>query len=272
MRRRTISEATLNLYLKEINEVGLLTAAQEQDLAREIQAGDQDARESMIRSNLRLVVSIAKRFANRGLGFLDLIEEGNLGLLKAVEKFDPDAGCRFSTYATWWIQQSIRRALMNSTKTVRVPSYMVELIGRVRSVQMQLSEQFGRLPTVEELAEELGFAKDNHSSIERALLSLENPLSTVPIDAEDSSGEQIPDVQSLPPDQILLEQNQLERLQGLLDEIGEKDAAVLRMRYGLSGEAPMTLREIGRTLGMARERVRQIEENAIRRLRRILYD
>ncbi|HMS15461.1 MAG TPA: sigma-70 family RNA polymerase sigma factor [Planctomycetota bacterium] len=252
--------------------MGLLSAHEELDLAREIQSGNPDAREAMIRSNLRLVVSIAKRFANRGLGFLDLIEEGNLGLLKAVEKFDPNAGCRFSTYATWWIQQSIRRALMNSTKTVRIPSYMVELIGRVRTVQLDLSEQFGRLPTVEELAEALGFAKDHHSSIERALLSLENPLSTVPIDSDESSSEQIRDEQSLPPDQILLEQNQLERLQELLDEIGERDAAVLRLRYGLSGQAPMTLREIGRELGMARERVRQVEENALRKLRRILYD
>jgi len=250
--------------------VSLLNAEQERELARRIHSGDHEAREQMIRANLRLVVSIAKIYVNRGLGFMDLIEEGNMGLLKAVEKFDPDAGCRFSTYATWWIKQSIRRSLINSVKTVRIPSYMVELIGRLRTAQMQLTDDLERAPTIEELAEFLELPTDNVTAIRRAIATNQGLAQPIPIAANDGSGDLISDDRTPPPDQVILEQNQLERLKELVDQLSERDALILQLRYGLSGEPPKTLKEIGGKVGLTRERVRQMEQHALQRLNRIL--
>ncbi len=262
--------ATIDIYLGEIKTFNLLTAEGELELARKIVVGDQVARETMIRSNLRLVVSIAKNYVNRGLGFMDLIEEGNMGLLRAVEKFDPNAGCRFSTYATWWIKQSIRRSLVNSSKTVRIPSYMVELIGRLRSTQMLLRDQLKRSPTVQELAEAMDLPAGNISAIKRAIQTTNSLSNPIPVDGQSGTEDMIPDHNQSAPDQIILEQNQLENLRDLLEEMSPRDATILKLRFGLSGEDPMTLKEIGERVGLTRERVRQLENEALRRLNRIL--
>lgn len=263
-------QATLDIYLDEIKGFELLEASEELRLAERILAGDPQARQDMIRANLRLVVSIAKQFVNRGLGFMDLIEEGNIGLIRAVEKFDPQAGCRFSTYATWWIKQSIRRALVNSSKTVRIPSYMVELIGKLKSTQLQLTDSLGRAPNVEELATSMGLPEKNVSAIKRAIDASQTMANPVPIDPEGGTEEMIPDDGQSAPDQVILEQSQLENLRELLDSMSERQAAVLKLRYGLSGEEPMTLKDIGKKVGLTRERVRQIENEALARLKHIL--
>jgi RNA polymerase primary sigma factor len=263
-------EATLDLYLTEINESGLLTAAEELELGERIQSGDPEARDRMIRSNLRLVVNIAKHFLNRGLGFMDLVAEGNLGLLKAVEKFDPAAGCRFSTYATWWIKQSIRRALTNTTKTVRVPSYMIELMSRLRAAQLLLADRLGRKPSVEELAKELDIPPENVRVIQRAC---ESNTSSGKVSFDDEDGpdaDDLPDLSTPAPDQLILERSQLEEVRRLVDRLGERAATVLKLRYGLDGAEPLTLKEIGKVVGLTRERVRQIEVESLQRLAAIL--
>jgi RNA polymerase primary sigma factor len=262
-------EATLDVYLTEINESGLLNAQEEIDLAERIRAGDHEARDRMIRSNLRLVVNIAKHFVNRGLGFMDVIAEGNLGLLKAVEKFDPAAQCRFSTYATWWIKQSIRRALSNSTKTIRVPSYMIELVARLKAARLALADKLGRKPDVAELAAEMDLPVENIRAIQRVCDS----STTTGAGASDADGplaEDVEDVRTPAPDQLLLERSQLEQLRALVDGLEERTATVLRLRYGLDGEEPLTLKEIGVRVSLTRERVRQIEIEALDRLAAIL--
>lgn len=263
-------DATLNLYLRDINTVDLLNAEGEVRLARLVQAGDYEAREALIRANLRLVVSIAKRYVNHGLSFMDLIEEGNMGLIKGVEKFDPDAGCRFSTYATWWIKQSIRRALTNTVKTVRIPSYMLELIGRMRIAQRELTVLFGRSPTHEELAAVLDVPLENISSIERAMEAAQGMAQPIPIDQDNSSSDLVRDEQTLTPPEALLLQTQAEDVNNLLKDMQPRDAIVLRLRYGLDGQPPKSLKEIGEVVGLTRERVRQIEMAALDRLRKIL--
>jgi RNA polymerase primary sigma factor len=263
------SEGILDVYLSEINEVGLLKASEEIDLAKRIRKGDAEAREVMVRANLRLVVNIAKRYVNRGLGFMDLIAEGNLGLLKAVEKFDPDAGCRFSTYATWWIKQSIRRSLINSSKTVRIPSYMVELIGKLHQAQMTLADRLGRQPTNEELGAEMGLPADNVPAIQRAIETTQASMSA-PGEETETDVDSLADDSQRRPDEVILEQNQLEKLRELLDRMDERESTILKLRYGLSGREPMTLKEIGAEVGLTRERVRQIEVESIRRLNQIL--
>ncbi|MGQ9591267.1 MAG: sigma-70 family RNA polymerase sigma factor [Planctomycetota bacterium] len=265
-----MKEVGLETYFKEINRIKLLTPEEEKQLARRVQAGDVEARERMIKANLRLVVSIAKNYVERGLSLLDLIEEGNLGLLKAVERFDPDADCRFSTYATWWIKQSIKRALIDTVKTVRIPSYMVELISKWKSVTSELNVKLGRQPTFDEVAEALRIPAANLGIIKTAIRASNSSSQTISIENMWTLSEVLEDKDAKQPADILLEEYEVETIQKLLASIDERDAKILRMRYGLDSGDPMTLKEIGEKVNLSRERVRQIENEALKKLYTIL--
>jgi RNA polymerase primary sigma factor len=267
------AERCLETYLTEINEVPLLDAQEELDLGRKIQAGDQRARERMIRANLRLVVAVAKTYGDRGLSLQDLIAEGNIGLMKAAEKFDPNAGCRFSTYGTWWIKQSIRRALTNTVKQVRVPSYMAELISRWRVVSLELTYLLGRSPTVEEVAAELEIPEESWPLLKRTIQS-SGLGQQVSLDALTANQDTVEDVTAVTPDEQLLNSDMIAKLGDLLKVIDEREATILRLRYGLGspdGET-MTLKEIGKVVGLTRERVRQIEQEALKKLYGVMGD
>jgi RNA polymerase primary sigma factor len=261
------AERCLETYLQEINEVPLLSPEQELQLGRRIQNGDLEAREHMIRANLRLVVSVAKMYTDRGLALQDLIAEGNIGLMKAAEKFDPNAGCRFSTYGTWWIKQSIRRALTNTVKPVRVPSYMSELISRWRVVSQELTYLLGRAPNVEEVAEELGIPEENWPLLKRTI-QVSGMGPQVSLDVLSQTQDTVEDMSQATPDEQLSNADMLAKLGELLSVIDEREATILRLRYGLGAGAgeSMTLKEIGKVVGLTRERVRQIEQEALRKL------
>ncbi len=259
-------EIGIDTYFKDINKIQLLSAEEEKDLAGRIRVGDRDAREKMIRANLRLVVSIAKNYVDRGLTFLDLIEEGNLGLLKAVEKFDPAEECRFSTYATWWIKQSIKRSLIESVKTVRIPSYMVELIARWKQKAAQLSYAYGRQPTFQEVAQALEIREESFGIIQTAMKTSASTNRTVSLDGQYTLCEVLEDKHARSPDEDLTTLSELENIDRCLAAINSRDAEILRMRYGLGGLKPMTLKEIGDKVNLSRERVRQIENEALRKL------
>ncbi len=263
------AERCLETYLQEINEVPLLSAGEEQSLGRRIQSGDMAAREHLVRANLRLVVSIAKLYSDRGLSLQDLIAEGNIGLLKAAEKFDPEAGCRFSTYGSWWIKQAIRRALTNTVQSVRVPGYMAELISKWRIVGRELIFRLGRAPTVEEVARELGIPPESWRLLKQTIQTTANG-GQLSLDVMSSSQETVEDARSSSPDEELQQADLLERLKELLDSIDEREATILRLRYGLGEADPMTLKEIGKVVGLTRERVRQIEREALAKLQRVM--
>jgi RNA polymerase primary sigma factor len=260
----------LDTYLAAINEVPLLNAQEEIDLANRIAEGDLAAREHMIRANLRLVVSIAKNYVHRGLTFMDLIEEGNIGLMKAVEKFDPAAGCRFSTYATWWIKQGIRRALVNTVKTVRVPSYMSEIVSRWKSLGLELNYQLGRAPTSSEIAEELQLPPANWNVVRETVLANSQPTHSMNEDASSVFSDVLVDQRAKPPEQQIFDAMEVRRLLELLDTLDDREASILRMRYGIGTGEPMTLKAIGDKIGLTRERVRQMEQEAIRKLSAVM--
>jgi RNA polymerase primary sigma factor len=261
--RAISSHATLQTYLKEINQVPLLSAEEEAEIARRVRDSDPEAREELIRANLRLVVSVAKNYVNRGLPLLDLIEEGNLGLMRAVERFDPDVECRFSTYATWWIKQGIRRALVNCVRTVRVPSYMVELIYRWRATEARLRQELGREPTREEISQKLELGPEHRRQVRRALRIAHTSTQSMSLDDSEDLSDVLADPSSRQPDDVLFEEHEIAQLKGLLHRIDERQAAILRMRYGFDGTPPLTLRAIGEKLGITRERVRQIQNEAL---------
>ncbi|MEN1682146.1 MAG: RNA polymerase sigma factor RpoD/SigA [Planctomycetota bacterium] len=265
-------QTPLETYLREINETALLSANEERELAVAIGEGDTRARDRMVRANLRLVVNIARGYSGKGLGLQDLIEEGNLGLLRAVEGFDPAMGTRFSTYASYWIKQSIKRALINTGKTIRIPAYMVELLSKWRRATSRLTEELGRSPTPEEVGRVLGLPKKKLPIIKKAIKIYNATPQTDQTDAGWTLGDMVTDENQLSPDEHLLESDSLRHVLEMLKEMDEREATVLRLRFGLGGVEPRTLKEIGEQLGLTRERVRQIETEALGKLAASLDD
>ncbi|MBC7342772.1 MAG: RNA polymerase sigma factor RpoD [Clostridia bacterium] len=257
----------VRMYLKEIGRVPLLTAEEEVELAKRMEQGDEEAKRRLVEANLRLVVSIAKRYVGRGMLFLDLIQEGNLGLIKAVEKFDYRKGYKFSTYATWWIRQSITRAIADQARTIRIPVHMVETINKLVRVQRELLQELGRDPTPEEIAQEMDIPEDRVREIMKIAqepVSLETPIG----EEEDSHlGDFIEDEEALAPPEAASTTLLKEQLEEVLDSLTPREEKVLRLRFGLDDGRSRTLEEVGQEFGVTRERIRQIEAKALRKLR-----
>ena len=260
---------SLQLFLKDIGKVRLLTAQEEVGLAKRIERGDLDAKEKMVESNLRLVVSIAKNYRNQGLPFLDLIQEGTLGLVRAAEKFDYRRGFKFSTYATWWIRQAIARALADKARAIRIPAHVVEKLNKIGRAERKLVTEFGREPAAEEIAEVTGIELEEIESIKRfaqAPVSLEQPVG----DEEESEfGQFIADERAESPYERAAEILTNEALRDALEKLSYRERHVLELRYGLGGERPRTLDEVGRTFNVTRERIRQIESQSLKKLQHL---
>ena len=257
----------IRMYLKEIGKVPLLTAEQEVELAKRIAEGDEEAKQQLINANLRLVVSIAGHYNNRGMMYLDLIQEGNLGLIKAADKFDYTKGFKFSTYATWWIRQSITRALADQARTIRIPVHMVETINRLIRTSRQLMQELGREPTTAEIAEQMNLPE---SRVQEIIKIAQDPVSLeTPIGEEEDShlGDFIPDETAQAPAETAFNTLQREQLMEVLDTLTEREKKVLILRYGLEGDRTYTLEEVGEKFHVTRERIRQIEAKALRKLR-----
>jgi RNA polymerase primary sigma factor len=260
---------SLRLYLRSIGRVELLTAAQEVELAKRIERGDMRAKRQMVEANLRLVVSIAKGYLGRGLSFLDLIQEGSLGLIRAVEKFDYRRGYKFSTYATWWIRQAVTRAIADKARTIRIPVHMVEKLNRIAYVERQLVQLLGREPEPEEIALELRWSVSDVKEILRVAqlpVSLEKPVGD---EDESELGDFVADDAISEPFEEASEHLQREGVRKALDALPERERQVIELRYGLTGLEPLTLEEVGRAFGVTRERIRQIENNTLKKLKRL---
>jgi RNA polymerase primary sigma factor len=262
------SETGIKIYLQEISGTPLLTLQEEIELAARIKEGDQKARAWMIKANLRLVVKIAHDYSNFGLPFLDLISEGNIGLIKAVERFDPGKGGKLSTYSAWWIKQSIKRALANQSKTIRLPVHLVDKILKMRRVSLQMSEELGREPTDEEFAEEIGISSAKLSQLKT--VSIRPASLDAPIGDDDSTefGEIVGDEDAQTPFELFRDKNMRDELSELLAVLDDREREIILKRYGLDGGKPKTLEEVGKKFGVTRERIRQLQNIALAKLRR----
>jgi RNA polymerase primary sigma factor len=269
-------DITIKEYLKEIDEASLLTFEQEQALGKKvIEENDPKAREQLVRSNLRLVVNIAKKYGGRGMSLGDLIEEGNLGLIKAVDYFDPDHGTRFSTYAAWWIKQSIKRALLSNVQPVHIPTYMVALINQWRHTSAELESKLGRTLDVEEMAEIMHLPVRKAKIIHQIVKILSSIRDTSGSDGTDENQvieDTLQDKNIGRPEDELVADEECEKVLHLLDEIDQREANVLRLHYGLNGQKPLTLKEIGEKLGLTRERIRQIQRAALTKLYEYMHE
>src|SRR5438105_4303079 len=262
------SDFGLKIYLQEIAQFSLLTPQQEIELAKKIKKGDTAARERMINANLRLVVTIARDYANFGLPLLDLISEGNIGLTKAVERFDPTKGAKLSTYAMWWIKQAIKRALADQGKTIRVPVHLGEKLAKMRRVSLQMSDELGREPTDEELGEEIGIASEKVARLKSVGI---RPASLdAPIADDDSTefGEMIGDEEAQSPFEFLRDKNLRGEVEGLIAVLDSREKKIISQRFGLNGGKPKTLEDVGKDFGVTRERIRQLQNIALAKLRR----
>ena len=272
---RSEVQSELQLYLREVNETPLLTPEEEKTLGwRIINDACLQSKERMIKANLRLVIAISKNYVNRGLTLPDLIEEGNIGLIRAVEGFDPAQGARFSTYASWWIKQAIKRTLINAVQPIHIPAYMVELIARWKDTSRKFEEKHGRSPSLQELSKEMKLPVKKLVIIRRAVKAYQAP-SQAPIGEDGVAmdfGDLFEDTRGKQPDREASENEDFKIILKLLDSIDERDARVLRLRFGLEGHEPLTLKQIGEIVGLTRERVRQIEVEALRRLNQQLHD
>jgi RNA polymerase primary sigma factor len=264
------SDSSLKLYMREIAKTPLLTVAEENDLAERIRAGDDKARTQMIKANLRLVVKIAHDYSGYGLSLSDLISEGNIGLMNAVERFDPEKGGKLSTYGAWWIKQSIKRALANQSKTIRLPIHMVDKIARMRRIASSLAEELGREPTDDELATELGLPRQKIAMLKQAA---QRPASLdAPINEGEATeyGEIVSDESASDPLEMLSDKNMQAEISGLLSILNERERRIIDERFGLSGLKPMLLEDVGREFGVSRERIRQLQNSALAKMRKAL--
>ena len=261
---------TMKAYMQEIGQIPLVSREEEVDLAAQIAAGSAEARQKLIQSNLRLVVKIAHDFKGLGLPLVDLISEGNIGLMKAVEKFNPLKGAKFSSYAAWWIKQSMRRALSNQSRTIRIPVQSAGKINKIKATRIKLTEELGREPTDLEIANQLDFSERTVTALRLAELrtfSLQDPIQQ----GEDSVFQDIiPDLGASTPDEMLCDIEMLKRLKGLIDRLDDREKLILILRFGLDGARPKTLEEVSRIIGRTRERVRQIQNQALKKLRRFI--
>ena len=264
------NDSAISAYLREIGRIPLLTPEEEIELAARIKRGDRNARALMIKSNLRLVVTIGQDYANLGLPLPDVISEGNIGLMTAVDRFDPTKGAKLSTYASWWIRQAIKRALSNQAKTIRLPVHLGDKILKMRRVALQMSEELGRAPTDDELAEEIGIASEKISQLKTVSIrpaSLDAPVSE---DEPAQFGENVADEGAGTPFELLRDKDLQTEVGGLLEELDEREKKIISQRFGFEGGKRRTLQEIGRRLGVSRERIRQLENIALTKLRRAL--